>query len=86
MLLFGQVEITFRIAWRRSSGSNFCDSSTITSRTLLGYGALTCRSGCSGSIGSLTYYCTDYSSTEDWSAGERTYNYNAGSLTSIEAS
>ena len=78
--------MTFRIAWRRNSGGNYCDQSIISRRTLLGYGDLTCRSGCSGSIGSLTYYCTDYSVSENWSAGTKTYTYNAGSGTNIEAS
>ena len=33
----------------------------------------------------MTFYCTDYSSSEDWTAGERTYTYNAGSITYLEA-
>ena len=82
-----QIEITHRVAWRRSAGSSFyCDSTTITSNRLLsGEGSLQCRSGCGGTIGSMSYYCTSYSVTEDWSAGERTYTYNTGGVSSFEA-
>ena len=82
-----QIEITHRIAWRRSSGEGgSCTQATIDARTLLGYGSLTCRSGCSGTVGTMQYYCTDFSVTEDSSAGERSYTYNAAGLTSFEAS
>ena len=33
---------------------------------------LLCRVGCSGDIGAMTYFCTDFSESENWSAGERT--------------
>ena len=82
-----QIEITHRIAWRRSAGSYFfCDQAIINARTLLGYGDLTCQSGCSGTVGTMQYYCTDFSVAEDSSAGERSYTYNAAGLTSFEAS
>ena len=84
---FLQIEISHRIAWRRSSSTGgSCSQSTIDSRTLIGGGTLSCRSGCSGSVGSMSYYCTDFSTSEDWSAGERSYIYNAHGITSFEAS
>ena len=79
-----QIEITHRIAWRR--GWYNCDSSTISSRTLIGGGSLNCRSGCSGSLGSMSFYCTDFSVAEDWTSGERTYTSYIGSVSSFEAS
>ena len=82
-----QIEISHRIAWRRSSSvGGSCSQSTIDSRALIGGGTLYCRSGCSGSVGDLTYYCTDFSTSEDWSAGERSYIYNAHGITYFEAS
>ena len=85
-LLILQIEMTHRIAWRRSSFSNICTQSTIDNRVLYAGGTLYCRSGCSGSVGSMSFYCTDFSTSEDWSAGERSYIYNAQGLTSFEAS
>ena len=66
-----QIEISFRIAWRR--GSALCDQSTIDSQALIGGGSLSCTSGCVGTLGDMSFYCTDYSETEDWTAGGRTY-------------
>ena len=74
-----QVEITHRIAWRRNRAEGgSCTQQTIDAATLLGSGALTCRVGCSGNIGAMTYFCTDFSESENWSAGERTYTYDFG--------
>ena len=82
-----QIEITHRIAWRRSSGAGgSCSQSTIDNRVLIGGGTLQCQDGCSGSVGSMSYYCTDFSTLEDWSAGERTYIYNTSGVTYFEAS
>ncbi|XP_041361403.1 uncharacterized protein LOC121377467 [Gigantopelta aegis] len=71
------VQITHRIAWRRSySSSTRCDASTVESGSIIGINdQLLCRIGCSGTVGSMTYQCTDFSVTEDWSAGEKTYNF-----------
>ena len=75
-LLF-QVQITHRIAWKRSSSEGTCAQATINAQTLLPSGGqLTCQSGCSGTIGDFSYYCTDFSVIDNWSAGERTYTYN----------
>ena len=82
-----QIEVTHRIAWRRSwNGQTQCDTTTIANRVLLGFDSLTCQTGCSGTFGPLTFYCTDYSTSEDWTAGEGTFTYNAGSVTNLEAS
>ena len=71
------MRIFYHISWRRSSGAGGnCDSSTISSGTLLGQGDLNCQYGCSGTISPMSYYCTDYSTEEDWSFGERQLTYN----------
>ena len=41
-----------------------------------GIDSLKCQYGCSGTITRLSYLCTDYSSTEDWSFGEQHLTYN----------
>lgn len=70
------------MAWRRdrSDTGGYCGQSTIDRQLLLatGSGNLECREGCTGTIGSMSYYCTDYSVTENWAAGERTYTYIVG--------
>ena len=79
-----QIEITHRVAWRR--GTAYCDANT-SSTELLSGGTLACRSGCSGNLGNMSFYCTDYSESEDWTSGERTYTTNIGTNeTSFEAS
>ena len=82
-MVHSQVEITHRIAWRRNRADTggYCSQATIDSRTLLGSGntlTLNCRVGCTGQVGYMSYYCTDFSITENWSAGQRTYIYNFG--------
>lgn len=90
LCLYLQIRITHRISWRNSYGRNVagCSQRSIESQTLLGTrsGTLDCRSGCSGTVGSMTYYCTDFSRTEDWATGERTYVYNIGTEPYFEAS
>ena len=73
-----QVQVIHRIAWRRDrSEGGRCTQATIDAQTLLPSGGqLACQSGCSGTIGNFSYYCTDFSVTDNWSAGERTYTYN----------
>ena len=72
------------MAWRRSFASwTRCNTADIGSTSrLFGDGVLSCISGCSGTVGSLTFYCTDISTTEDWVAGERTYVYDIGTSVS----
>ena len=73
-----QVQITHRIAWRRdSSAGRGCTQAAIDAQTLLSSSHnLICQSGCSGNVGNFSYHCTDFSVTDNWSAGERTYTYN----------
>ena len=80
------MEISHQISWSRS-GDSFCDDTTITSGTLIGPGGnLECQVGCFGTVGSMQYYCTDYSETEDWSTGSRSYSYTFTSgVTQFEA-
>ena len=71
------MEISYRISWRRSSGAG--GSCSTTGSLLSGQGNLVCQYGCSGTITRMSYYCTDFSISEDWSFGERTIVYNFGS-------
>ncbi|KAL3868276.1 hypothetical protein ACJMK2_041103, partial [Sinanodonta woodiana] len=72
-----QIEINYRISWRRSAGSHFCNAGLIQNGTLLvGEGRLDCISGCSGTITNLNYLCTDFSETEDWTTGTWSVRYN----------
>ena len=79
--------VTHRIAWRRdSTAGGDCDANTTATGTLLGEGTLVCRSGCSGNIGTLQYQCTDFSVTDNWSAGQGSNEMNLTSVVSFEAS
>ena len=82
-----QIEIIHRVAWRASFrfGEVYCDQTTISSQTLLYGGDLVCQSGCSGIVGNMSFYCTDFSISEDWTTGGRTYTYSATGITSFEA-
>ena len=77
------MEVFFHMSYRRThfTGGN-CDSNTVASGRLLRAffeGNLECQYGCSGSVSSMAYYCTDFSITEDWAFGERcvTYDFTA---------
>ena len=63
-----------------------CSQNTVDNRVLIGTGTLSCEAGCNGSVGSMNYYCTDFSISDNWSTGERTYIYNASGVTYFEAS
>lgn len=72
------LSISWRISWRRSSSSHFCNDTHIKSGSLIGgEGSLKCYSGCNDTIASLTYVCTDYSDTSsnDFSTGKNTVIY-----------
>ncbi|KAK7073310.1 hypothetical protein SK128_022152 [Halocaridina rubra] len=72
------MEIFFQISWRRNSydGGN-CNDQIINNGDLIGSGSMRCQSGCSEFVSiSMEYRCTDYSSSENWSFGERRINYN----------
>lgn len=82
-LISFQVRFNFRLAWRRSSGSNFCDQNTINQGSLLGGGSWTAsctnasNPNCLSSItvGGANYRCTDFSTSEDWTMGENNFTY-----------
>ncbi|VDI51811.1 Hypothetical predicted protein, partial [Mytilus galloprovincialis] len=72
-----QIEITYRVAFRRSfSNSHFCDENSIGNGNLLpGEGSLQCQLGCSDVITRMSYVCTDFSASEDWTTGVRSVKY-----------
>ena len=82
-LLF-QIHFRFRIGWRRSyTGNLYCDQSTISSNQLISFGG-SWRATCANSlnpvcgsttIGNTYFYCTDYSTTEDWTVGENNFTH-----------
>ncbi len=80
------MEVSWYISWRRSSsaGGNCDDISIQNSQVISGEGSLTCLSGCSSTISSLSYKCTAFSASEDWSFGENLVYYtfpSSGSVT-----
>ena len=79
-----QLQFRFRIGWRRSySADLYCDQSTISSNQLISFGSswdATCTNSpnpvCgSTAIGNTNFYCTDYSTTEDWTVGENNFTH-----------
>ena len=74
----------YQISWRRNSGGGGnCDSSTVEQEILLsGEGSMTCQAGCSGTITQMSYICTDFSTTENWSFGENRLSYIFSSTSS----
>ncbi len=78
-----QVEISYHISWRRNyifADVNCDDAAINQGRLVSGQGDLTCQSGCSGTITSMSFICTDFSVEENWSFGERRLEYNFSSL------
>ena len=72
-----KVHFTFKLAWRR--GTAFCDDDTISDGNLVGdVGSWQCTAGCSGTIdiGSSQIHCTSFSILEDWTQGERSFNFS----------
>ncbi|CAC5424647.1 unnamed protein product [Mytilus coruscus] len=75
-MIFRKIEIIYRVAFRRSSGSHSCDENSIANGTLsTGEGSLVCQSGCLCTITAMSYCCTDFSTTEDWTTGIRSVKY-----------
>ena len=78
--LFYQMEIFFHMSYRRTHPTGgHCDSNTVANGNLLsasGEGNLQCQYGCSGSISTMDYYCTDFSISENWAFGERRVAYD----------
>lgn len=79
-----QLQFRFRIGWRRSSSSNlYCNQSTISSNQLISYGSswdATCTNSLnpvcgSTAIGNTNFYCTDFSTNEDWTVGENNFTH-----------
>ena len=71
------MEIFFQISWRRdSSEGGSCTRTTVANSNLIGNGYLTCQYGCSGTVSSLAYKCTDFSISDNWSFGENRVFYN----------
>jgi len=72
------VEITQRFGWRRNfSELTYCDDDSISTGNMSGAaGDFVCRSGCltaNQNLSSVRVYCTDYSVTNNWMVGERSY-------------
>ena len=74
LILILKVRITHRFAVMRGSSCNEATVDGETLRTLIG-GSFLCQTGCSGMVGDTLVYCTDFSVTDNWSAGERAYTY-----------
>lgn len=67
--------MTHRFAARGSS----CNEAAVDGENLIDFvsgGPLSCRTGCGGDVGDTRVYCTDFSVTDYWSAGERAYIYS----------
>jgi len=67
------MEISYHVSWQRdSTAGGYCDSNKVrTGSYMPGEGSLTCQHGCYGVITPMSYICTDYSTEENWSFGER---------------
>ena len=80
MLASLQMEIFFHMSYRRTHDTGGrCNSNTVSRARLLPAryeGNLECHNGCSGSISTMAYYCTDFSVSEDWAFGERRVTYD----------
>ena len=75
------MEISYRISWRRSVF--FCDASRVEQQTVLrGEGSLRCQAGCSGTIAPMSFVCTGFSATENWSFGENRHTFTFSSTSS----
>ena len=65
----------------------FCNASTVSAGTLIRVaGNITCQRGCSGSLGSVQFRCTDFSVDENWSAGQGSNEVTLSGVTKFEAS
>ena len=87
-----QIEIFQRLAWRRnyqhSDLNFFCTEADKNTTKLFGERhSIVCRVGCTGVIGTVDVYCTDFSVQENWFSGTRKYTHNLGeTVTGFEAS
>ena len=72
------MEIVYHISWARTSsdyGGN-CNGTIVRNGNLIGKEYLTCQYGCSGTISSLQYICTEFSINDNWSFGSRVISYD----------
>lgn len=76
------IRFSFRLAFRRSS--RFCDQNTISESALIRVGSWKAKcisasnSRCNSSeitVGTADFFCTDYSTSEDWTMGGNTFTY-----------
>ena len=74
------MEISYHVSWRRdTTAGGYCDSNKVRAGSYIpGEGSLTCQHGCYGVITPMTYICTDYSTEENWSIGERHFTDSFG--------
>ena len=81
------IDVTQRYGWRRTYGHNtYCNDSTIADKRVIAeVGYLWCRVGCWGGL-SVGIYCTDYSTTGDWTVGERVQRIKLSFASNMEAS
>ena len=64
-----------------------CDANTVSAKTLIGpLEDITCRVGCSQTLGSVQFQCTDFNVREKWSAGQGSNERNLSAVTHFEAS
>ena len=66
------MEISYHISWRRDFGGGICNTN---GDYIPGLGSMACHYGCSGSIRTLSYTCTDFSVTENWQYGGDSFSY-----------
>jgi hypothetical protein len=86
-----KIEFTARWAWRRSYKSDlYCDDNTISSGATIGIpGNIVCDVGCTTSnevIGDIYFECTQYSVSDDWTMGEKIFEYTLPKSSNIQAS
>ena len=72
------MEITYQSAWERDEPTHggYCDANKVRDGVLLGANHLKCQYGCSETISSLQYICTEFSISDDWSFGSRVMSYD----------
>jgi len=62
------------MSWRRDHAN--CNSIIINGGSLIDGLNINCQYGCSAPIGSLNYFCTEFSSNDNWSFGSNVITYD----------